>query len=66
MVKVVKVFTKKKIGFALNERANPYPVLQYLPRGVTAGSQHKGQSPSKTHSILGSWVAAGSNIHGRW
>lgn len=39
MVKAVKAITKEKIGFALNVRANPYPVLQYLARGVTAGSQ---------------------------
>lgn len=35
MVKAVKAITKEKIGFALN----PYPVLQYLARGATAGSQ---------------------------
>lgn len=39
MVKAVKAITKEKIGFALNVRANPYPVLQYLARGVTTGSQ---------------------------
>lgn len=72
MVKVVKAFTKEKIGFALNVRANPYAVLQYLPRGVTAGSQahqsHRRVTAQRAVSIknipiLGSWEAAGSNIH---